>query len=145
MAQRTIACICSPAANESAGWGTRGRNPSPATDERRSQATHHLHRSGTVVADLIECQRQIVLPRRHRENETQIAIRMELDKMTLSDAMRVLERLHLVDRGPDMFCRGWRIWVTKKGMDMLEEGRNRVAGMIEMASFPSAVHRGTRA
>ena len=56
-----------------------------------------------------------------------IATRLEIDKMTVSHAMRALNNLALVDRGPDFLYCAWRIWVTKKGIDVLEEGRKRVA------------------
>src|SRR5688572_33389106 len=45
-------------------------------------------------------------------NQAQIAARMQLDKMSVSQLMTTLERLGLVDRGPDMSGRAYRILVT---------------------------------
>ena len=59
-------------------------------------------------------------------NQAQIAARMELDKMTVSQLMTTLERLSLVDRGPDMSGRAYRIWVTSSGQRALEKGRDKV-------------------
>ena len=70
-------------------------------------------------------------------NQAQIAARMELDKMTVSQLMTTLERLRLVDRGPDMSGRAYRIWVTASGQRALEKGRDKVEAASLAALGPN--------
>jgi hypothetical protein len=70
--------------------------------ERRLQPAHHLHRTGAVVANLVECQHQIVLPCWHRKNETQNAIRIvaitRVQIVPSQPAQQVLDLVDSLDR-----------------------------------------------
>jgi DNA-binding MarR family transcriptional regulator len=59
-------------------------------------------------------------------NQAAVAVRMELDKMTVSQVMTTLDERGLVDRGPDLTGRAYRIWVTSSGQRALSKGRERV-------------------
>jgi DNA-binding MarR family transcriptional regulator len=55
-------------------------------------------------------------------NQSAVAARADLDRMTTSQVMSALSRRGLVDRGPDMCGRGYRIFVTPAGLAALRAG-----------------------
>ena len=69
-------------------------------------------------------------------SQNDVCARLELDRGTVSLVMRTLEQKGLVDRGPDMTCRAWRIFLTSRAEILL---RDRAEG-IEGASASSHAH-----
>lgn len=59
-------------------------------------------------------------------NQSQVAARLEQDRMTVSQVMRALARKGLIDRGPDLLSSAYRIWVTASGIRALARGRERI-------------------
>jgi len=55
----------------------------------------------------------------------------ELDKMTVSQAMRDLAQAGLVDRGPDAWGPGYRVIVTARGSRVAAAGRVRVEAVSQ--------------
>jgi DNA-binding MarR family transcriptional regulator len=55
----------------------------------------------------------------------------ELDKVTVSHVMQDLEQAGLVDRGPDAFGPGYRVFVTARGAKVAAAGRLRVEAVSE--------------
>ena len=73
-------------------------------------------------------------------NQNAVAARVELDKMTVSQIMRTLAVERLVDRGPDLSGRAYRICVTKRGAQVWRAGRSRVeAASLRMRERPVGV------
>jgi DNA-binding MarR family transcriptional regulator len=58
-------------------------------------------------------------------NQSEVARRLELDRMTVSQVMRTLERQGLVDRGPAMAPPALRIWATDAGRRAISKARAR--------------------
>jgi DNA-binding IclR family transcriptional regulator len=59
-------------------------------------------------------------------SQAQVARRSGLEKMTVSRAMRALERVGWVDRGPDMAGPAWRVWVLEGGERVARQAALRV-------------------
>ena len=66
-------------------------------------------------------------------SQRQIADRVELDEATLSQVMRTLDKKGLVSRGPDMFCKAWRVFIDREAERVLDDYR----GHLEAASSHS--------
>jgi DNA-binding MarR family transcriptional regulator len=60
-------------------------------------------------------------------NQSEVARRLELDRMTVSQVMRALERQGLVDRGPAMAPPGLRVWATDAGRKAISKARTRAS------------------
>jgi DNA-binding MarR family transcriptional regulator len=58
-------------------------------------------------------------------NQSEVARRLELDRMTVSQVMRSLERQGLVDRGPATAPPALRIWATDAGRKAISKARAR--------------------
>jgi DNA-binding MarR family transcriptional regulator len=56
-------------------------------------------------------------------SQAEVARRTEIDKMTTSQVMKTLESKGLVDRGPDLTGRAYRIWVTTRGSQLARRAR----------------------
>lgn len=75
-----------------------------------------------------------------------VASGLEMDKMTLSHAMRALQRRGLVDRGPDLTGPAYRIWLTSEGERMRQQGCERVevASLATLGSHGATLDRALR-
>jgi MarR family transcriptional regulator, organic hydroperoxide resistance regulator len=60
-----------------------------------------------------------------------VAEHTELDRTTTSQVMRTLEKLGMVDRGPDVSGPAYRIILTRKGQRLLQQANERVAALPE--------------
>lgn len=58
----------------------------------------------------------------------EVAKQLELDTMTLWHTMAVLEHRGLVSRDRSLSGKVWRVWVTRKGADLLEAVEPSLAG-----------------
>jgi DNA-binding MarR family transcriptional regulator len=65
-------------------------------------------------------------------SENEVGRALELDAMTIWHAMAVLEHGGLVHRGCSMSGKSWRVFVTRKGADLLRA----VKPALEQASAP---------
>ena len=63
-------------------------------------------------------------------SQNDVARRLELDRMTISRVMRVLERKRLVSRGIDLTGRAWRVFLCEEAEALLRD----LAPTIEAAS-----------
>jgi DNA-binding MarR family transcriptional regulator len=67
-------------------------------------------------------------------SQTAVAVRMEMDKMTLSHAMRTLQERGLLDRGPDLTGPAYRIRLTSWGQRARQQAGARVEA-VSLATF----------
>ena len=74
--------------------------------------------------------RTLILDTGDAVSQGAVALRMDVDKMTLSHAMLALQRRGFVDRGPDMTGAAYRIIVTASG----EVARRQGGALVEAAS-----------
>ena len=63
-------------------------------------------------------------------SQNQISARTELDRNTISQVMRTLERKQLVSRGPCFIGTSWRVFETEVAVSVL----NALRGAVEAAS-----------
>lgn len=63
-------------------------------------------------------------------SQAAVALHLELDRMTLSHAMRTLSRRGYVDRGADFVGVAYRIWLTSRGIRACRQGGT----LVEAAS-----------
>jgi DNA-binding MarR family transcriptional regulator len=63
-------------------------------------------------------------------SQNQVAIRLQISRMSITNAMRSLDHLGLVSRGEAMSGPAWRVFVTREGIQFLREH----AASIEAAS-----------
>jgi DNA-binding MarR family transcriptional regulator len=94
----------------------------------RRQAEAELRPLGLTLTQwmVLESTQQLIQETGDAVNQSAVAARVELDKMTTSQVMRTLESRGLVDRGPDMTGRAYRILVTSKGRQAVQLGQARV-------------------
>jgi DNA-binding MarR family transcriptional regulator len=64
-------------------------------------------------------------------NQNAVAHRTELDRMTISQVMTTLMKRDLVDRGPDLTGRAYRIWITRSAQKTLRLAKEQVEGADE--------------
>jgi DNA-binding MarR family transcriptional regulator len=80
---------------------------------------------------ILEATRMLILDTGDAVSQAAVALRMDVDKMTLSHAMLALQRRGFVDRGPDMTGAAYRIVVTSSG----ELARRQGGARVEAASL----------
>jgi DNA-binding MarR family transcriptional regulator len=68
---------------------------------------------------VLEAIRELIDEAEDAVSQNQIAARLELDRTTISQVMRTLERKGLVDRGIDLTGRAWRVFLNDKAMRLL--------------------------
>jgi DNA-binding MarR family transcriptional regulator len=71
-----------------------------------------------LVLDAVE---RAVTAQRDAVNQSDVARTTELDRMTVSQVMRTLSELGMVDRGPSASGPAYRIFLTRKGTHALRE------------------------
>ncbi|MET0792344.1 MAG: MarR family transcriptional regulator [Polyangiaceae bacterium] len=59
--------------------------------------------------------------------QNEIAVRVELDRSTVSQVMRALESKGLVDRGIDFIGTAWRTLLTERAVTLLADLRPRIS------------------
>jgi DNA-binding MarR family transcriptional regulator len=70
-------------------------------------------------------------------SQATVARRLEMDRVTVSQVTRLLDRRGLVSRGPDLTGPGLRIWVTAAGERLLAQGRPQFdAASARALGFP---------
>jgi DNA-binding MarR family transcriptional regulator len=79
---------------------------------------------------VLDAARTLVQSTEDAVSQNDVALHTEIDRMTVSQVMRNLEKANLVDRGPDADGRAYRIYVTEKG----ERAAKLGAARIETAS-----------
>lgn len=62
-------------------------------------------------------------------SQKEVSVRVELDQMTVSQAMRVLDGKGLVDRGPSSEGPAYRIYVTSDGKALVARGWERLGSV----------------
>jgi len=75
---------------------------------------------------VLEATHRSIVQTKDAVSQNHVARALELDRMTLSAAMRRLERRGLVDRGPTFQCHAWRVFVTHKGVALLRDLQPRI-------------------
>jgi DNA-binding MarR family transcriptional regulator len=63
-------------------------------------------------------------------SQNQVATRLQLSRMSVTNAMRALDERGFVSRGGPMSGPAWRVFVTREGVELL----NKYAKVIESAS-----------
>jgi DNA-binding MarR family transcriptional regulator len=63
-------------------------------------------------------------------SQNQVATRVQLSRMSVTNAIRALEKRRFVSRGGPMSGPAWRVFVTREGVELL----NEYAEAIESAS-----------
>ena len=79
---------------------------------------------------VLDATRSLVESTKDAVTQADVAQHTEMDRMTISQVMRNLERAGLVDRGPSLDARAWRIILTGRGERTVKQG----AAQIEAAS-----------
>ena len=62
-------------------------------------------------------------------SQKDVSVRVELDQMTVSQVMQVLDAKGLVDRGPSFGGPAYRIYVTSRGKALVAHGWERLDGV----------------
>jgi DNA-binding MarR family transcriptional regulator len=75
---------------------------------------------------VLDATRALVQSTRDAVSQNDVALHTEIDRMTVSQVMRNLDSAGLVDRGPDMHGRAYRILVTDKGDRAAKQGAARL-------------------
>ncbi len=75
---------------------------------------------------VLEATRQIIAEQRDATSQKQVAERLDMDKMTLSQIMRGLALRGLVDRRDSYMSPALRIWVTARGAALLDRARESI-------------------
>jgi DNA-binding MarR family transcriptional regulator len=76
---------------------------------------------------VLEAARDKIVETDDAVSQTTVATHCELDKATVSQVMASLEKDGLVDRGPDLSTRGYRVILTQKGHGIAERAATLVA------------------
>ncbi len=103
----------------------------------RRQVEAELREVGLTLTQwmVLDCVQQLIQETGDAVNQSAVAQRAELDKMTISQVMRTLEGRGLVDRGPDPTGRAYRILVTSRGRQAVLLGQARVeAGSVRCSA-----------
>ena len=79
---------------------------------------------------VLDATRSLVESTKDAVSQADVAKHTEMDRMTISQVMRNLDRSGLVDRGPSLDARAWRIILTARGERAVRQG----AAQIEAAS-----------
>ncbi len=79
---------------------------------------------------VLDATRSLVVSTKDAVSQADVALQTEIDRMTVSQVMRNLEKADLVDRGPAADGRAYRIILTARG----ERAAKRGASQIEAAS-----------
>lgn len=94
----------------------------------RRETERELARVGLTLTHwlVLEATSGLIAQSGDATHQARVAARAQLDKMTVSQAMRRLERAGFVDQGPDLSSSAYRIWMTARGRRALTEGRERI-------------------
>jgi DNA-binding MarR family transcriptional regulator len=76
---------------------------------------------------VLEATGELVRETNDAVNQSAVAARCELDRMTVSQIMRTLDEQGLIDRGPNSAPPAYRIWLTPKGTKLCGRVRRRLA------------------
>jgi DNA-binding MarR family transcriptional regulator len=92
-----------------------------------------LARSGLRFNDwlVLAATRRLVRETGDDVSQNQVAVRLQLSRMSITNAMRSLDDKGLVSRGEAMSGPAWRVFVTREGIQFLREH----AASIEAASL----------
>ncbi|MGC4091686.1 MAG: hypothetical protein QM756_28150 [Polyangiaceae bacterium] len=77
---------------------------------------------------VLEATDELVRKTEDAVNQSEVAAHCELDRMTVSQVMRTLDELGLVDRGPAMAPPAYRIILTTKGAKLCRKVRAALSG-----------------
>jgi DNA-binding MarR family transcriptional regulator len=75
---------------------------------------------------VLESARALVRESGDAVSQKEVSVRVELDQMTVSQVMRVLDKKGFVSRGPDMEGRAYRVFVTSQGDALVARGWERL-------------------
>jgi len=75
---------------------------------------------------VLESARTLVRESGDAVSQTEVSVRVQLDQMTVSQVMRVLDAKGLVDRGPSSEGPAYRIFVTSRGKALAARGWERL-------------------
>lgn len=75
---------------------------------------------------VLDATRSLIGSKEDAVSQIDVAHHTDIDRMTVSQVMRNLERAGLVDRGPDVDGRAYRIRVTDKGERAAKQGAARI-------------------
>jgi len=80
-----------------------------------------LHAKGLSYTEFLVLLAAYLLEREHGDavSQQEVVERLRLPKMTVSDAMRALDDLGCVNRGPEFESPAFRVFVTPKGRRLL--------------------------
>ena len=115
--------------------GTRGGSAAETCRERFRDAMAWRREVERELVDLkitfaqwtvLETARELIESTEDAVSQNDVASRAEIDRMTVSQVMKNLSNADLVDRGPDMDGRAYRIWLTKKGERAAKQGSARI-------------------
>jgi len=106
----------------------RGQELWRAAMRWRREAETELRSLGLTLTQwlVLDAAQQLVQESGDAVNQNAVALRSELDKMTISQVMRTLESRGLVDRGADATGRAYRILLTPRGKQAVSLGQARV-------------------
>ena len=76
---------------------------------------------------VLEATDELVRETKDAVNQSAVAARCELDRMTVSQVMRTLDEQGLIDRGPAIAPPAYRIWLTPKGKSLCGKVRRRLS------------------
>lgn len=97
---------------------------------RRWQAIveRELNRFGLTFSEwlVLEAAEELINERCDAVSQEAVAGRTELNKMTVSHVMKTLESKGLVDRGPDLTGRAYRVFLTALGGEALGSCNSRL-------------------
>jgi DNA-binding MarR family transcriptional regulator len=72
---------------------------------------------------VLDATRELIRTTHDAVSQNDVAAALGMDRSTVSKVMKVLEKMGLVDRGPDLSARGYRIWVHSRAQRCAEHGR----------------------
>jgi len=97
----------------------------------RRQADATLASVGLTLTQwlVLESTRTLIRETDDAVSQKDVSVRVELDQMTVSQVMRVLDAKGLVDRGPSSEGSAYRIILTPRGKELAARGWERLEAL----------------
>ena len=116
------------ASGEGASAGSAALERWRAAQRWRRRADAELASMGLTLTQwrVLESAEALVRESGDAVSQTEVSVRVEMDQMTVSQVMQVLDAKGLVDRGPSSGGPAYRIYVTARGKALVARGWERL-------------------